>query len=461
MSKKELIIGYEHLGVLPEKPIENRAAKIFPVWPNGWPTEEQEVNNFLLENHAKGNGEMVWGCKTKQDVVENLVFNCDSPLVEPMMFNSAGEIPGIAKLKSVYDIRDEKYIFPFAIHGSAFFQLPYFNHTGLQLSEKVKEDCRKGLCKIFMHEFLEGHGFNLTWIRMFITKQCELLSIPLNSFVFADSSYLTPALQATYGTKGFYKFWWERHPGTLTDEQYNRRVHDLKNPSTKPYYFLCLNRRFRWHRTKIILEIFKRWNDKFLWSHDRPNIKEELFNNPDGQHFSFEDLLVKTKDFPKELYDILPKRIDIEHTVNDTAVRLELQEQAYINVVTETMFTEPDTLFFSEKVYKPIVALQPFILLGSYQSLKVLHEQGYKTFHPIINEEYDELKNPDERFNAIVMEIDRLSNLSHEEMHNLIKECADICIYNYQHWKRLNQNRSSLIRDIEFLEEIRDWLYAD
>jgi len=186
MSKKELIIGYEHLGVLPEKPIENRAAKIFPVWPNGWPTEEQEVNNFLLENHAKGNGEMVWGCKTKQDVVENLVFNCDSPLVEPMMFNSAGEIPGIAKLKSVYDIRDEKYIFPFAIHGSAFFQLPYFNHTGLQLSEKVKEDCRKGLCKIFMHEFLEGHGFNLTWIRMFITKQCELLSIPLNSFVFAE-----------------------------------------------------------------------------------------------------------------------------------------------------------------------------------------------------------------------------------------------------------------------------------
>jgi len=210
-----------------------------------------------------------------------------------------------------------------------------------------------------------------------------------------------------------------------------------------------------------MLEIFKRWNDKFLWSHDKPPVTEELFDNPDGQHHSFEDLFVKSKEFPRELYDILPKRIDVDHSVNDTAVRLELQEQVYVNVVTETMFTEPDTLFFSEKVYKPIVAMQPFILLGSYQSLKVLHEQGYKTFHPIINEEYDGLKNPDERFNAIVTEIDRLSNLSHEEMHNLIKECADICIYNYQHWKRLNQNRSCLIRDIEFLEEIRDWLYAN
>lgn len=460
MSKKQLIIGYDHVGMLPEKPIEGREERVFPVWLNGWPIDEVEVESFLRENHERGNGDMVWGCKTKQDVVENLIFNCDSPLIEPRMFNVVGEIPGLAKIKSVHEIEDEKYIFPLAVHGSAFIQLNYFKNNGLHLSEKVKDDCRKGLCKIFMHEFLEGHGFNLSWVKYFIEQQSKLLSIPVDSFVFADSNYLTPTLQKAYGTTGFYKFWWERHAAPLREEEYERRVNDLTNPSTKPYYFLCLNRRFRWHRTKIMLEIFHKWNDKFLWSHDKPPITEELFDNPDGQHFSFEDLYVKNKQFTRELYNILPKRIDVDHSVNDTSVRLELQEQVYINVVTETMFTEQETLFFSEKVYKPIVAMQPFILLGSFQSLEVLRKQGYRTFHPFINEEYDTLRNQDERFDAIVKEIDRLSKLSHEEMHELIKQCAEICIHNYNNWKRYNYVRSNLVRDIEFLEEIRDWLYG-
>ena len=460
MSKKELIIGYDHIGILPAKPIEHREAKVFPVWINGWPTDEEEVLLFLQENHLRGNGEMVWGCKTKQEVVDNLVFNCDSPLVEPVMFNAAGEIPFIAKIKSVHEIHDEKYIFPFAVHGSAFIQLDYFKTKGIQISEKVKEDCRKGLCKIFMHEFLEGHGFNLYWVKYFIDRQSELLSVPKDSFVFADSNYLTPKLQESYGTRGFCKFWWERHAVQLQEEEYSRRVSDLTNPTNKPYYFICLNRRFRWHRTKIMLEIHHRWNDKFLWSHDKPPVTEDLFDNPDGQHSCFEDLFIKSKKFTRELYNILPKQIDVNHSVNDTAVRLGLQEQAYINVVTETMFTELETLFFSEKVYKPIVAMQPFILLGSFQSLEVLRQQGYRTFHPFINEEYDTLRNPDERFDAIVNEIDRLSKLSHEEMHTLMKQCADICIHNYNNWKRYNSNRSNLLRDIEFLEEIRDWLYG-
>lgn len=456
---RELIIGYDHAEKRQFRQHGNCINEmLYSAWPNGWPTDEKEVSIFLEENHEVNNGDMVWGCKTKQDVLDMLVFNIADPVVDISLFDCNGRIENLAIIKHVNDIHDEKYIYPFTVHGSAFIQLKYFRENGLQLSEKVKEDCRKGTCKILMHEFLEGHGFNMTWVWRFIHHQAELLSIPVDSFIFADSNYLTPALQESYGTKGFYKFWWERHNSFLTDSEYDRRVVDVKDPSRKPYYFICLNRRFRWHRTKIILEIFKRWGNKFLWSYDKPPINKELFTNKELAHFSFEEMLVKSGDFPLELYNILPKQIDIDHGVNDTMTRLNLQEQAHISVVTETMFNEVETLFFSEKVYKPIVSLQPFILIGSYNSLKILREQGYKTFHPYINESYDSIESHVARFDAIVHEIDRLSRLPESDIIELVKKCSDICIYNYNHWKTVNESK---LRDITFLEKIREWLYAD
>ena len=62
----------------------------------------------------------------------------------------------------------------------------------------------------------------------------------------------------------------------------------------------------------------------------------------------------------------------------------------------------PDHL--SEKTFKTIATQTPFMILGNKGSLKKLHDLGYKTFHNIINENYDTLDSV-HRIEAIVEEL--------------------------------------------------------
>jgi hypothetical protein len=64
--------------------------------------------------------------------------------------------------------------------------------------------------------------------------------------------------------------------------------------------------------------------------------------------------------------------------------------------------------------------------------LRVLREQGYKTFSPYIDESYDTIENDDLRFEAIVKEIKRLNNFTGgdwEVWQTGIKEIVESRVY--------------------------------
>ena len=58
---------------------------------------------------------------------------------------------------------------------------------------------------------------------------------------------------------------------------------------------------------------------------------------------------------------------------------------------------------------------------------------GFKTFSPIIDESYDLEENSQKRFKMICDEILRLSELSMDEINDLLLELKSICIYNRNH----------------------------
>ena len=72
---------------------------------------------------------------------------------------------------------------------------------------------------------------------------------------------------------------------------------------------------------------------------------------------------------------------------------------------------------------KPIANLQPFILLGSPYTLKILHDLGYKTFGDYIDESYDIEVDNVKRLQMVAAEVIRIANMSHSEhielMHNV------------------------------------------
>jgi len=76
-----------------------------------------------------------------------------------------------------------------------------------------------------------------------------------------------------------------------------------------------------------------------------------------------------------------------------------IEDATWISVVAETL--DDERIFFpTEKTGKPMMCNKPFIVLGSKHFLKNLRKIGFKTFHPIIDESYDEIDDVIERTKA-------------------------------------------------------------
>jgi hypothetical protein len=104
----------------------------------------------------------------------------------------------------------------------------------------------------------------------------------------------------------------------------------------------------------------------------------------------------------------------------------------FINIVTETLF-DMDSIFISEKTYKPIYMYQPFIIFGNPYTLKKLKELGYKTFDKWWDESYDNETDINKRFNKIVNILEQISEWDMDRCFEIKNEMQGILIHNYKH----------------------------
>lgn len=100
-----------------------------------------------------------------------------------------------------------------------------------------------------------------------------------------------------------------------------------------------------------------------------------------------------------------------------------------IHLVTETSFHDNE-LFISEKIFKPIINYQPFIVLGPFNYLKELKKYGFKTFSDFWDESYDDIKDSKHRYLEISKLILDLNSKSINELNDIYQKTKDILIYN-------------------------------
>lgn len=156
---------------------------------------------------------------------------------------------------------------------------------------------------------------------------------------------------------------------------------------------------------------------------------------------NYKDLLYMLKlplDNAEIIKNLVPYQLDTHHLdINDlpnfftvTNYPRQFYENSYLHIVTETKFENAKTPFFSEKTWRPILNLQPFIMMGNTGSLEKLHELGFKTFSPFIDETYDQVTDDIERFSLIEKEIVKLNNMSLDAIHDWFLSIKDILIHN-------------------------------
>lgn len=112
---------------------------------------------------------------------------------------------------------------------------------------------------------------------------------------------------------------------------------------------------------------------------------------------------------------------------------IELQQRALWNVVTETIFYQ-NKQHLTEKIFKPIVARRPFILVGAVNNLAYLKSYGFKTFDRWIDESYDTIEDPDLRIQAITEELAKLCALEPIELVMMYEDMKETLDYNFNHF---------------------------
>lgn len=221
-----------------------------------------------------------------------------------------------------------------------------------------------------------------------------------------------------------------------------RRNNKILLPNT-PYSkcFINFNRRWRIHRPLFVSllacknlldkgyvslanvqEGDNNWNSVFnsLLNVVDPEVKQMLIDNKE-KIVNLDELLVDTSELVNNQYDIMANNSTIDY-----------YNQTYFSVVSETLFFEDFGRFLTEKTFKPIAFKHPFLLITAPHTLEFLKSRGYKTFHPFIDESYDEVEDNMTRMKMILAETERLCNLSPAQLNDFINGVKPIVEYNYE-----------------------------
>lgn len=341
----------------------------------------------------------------------------------------------------------------YVLYAGASAEYPFWRRSTVSIAEEVRTEYNSGK-RNFIFQCL-SEGVMIDNILLIDATMDMLSDILPNIAVFyvsgdhvAEQSYKTICERYSkqerihilagagfeIGSRGFLEFSKEYIPG----------------PRSKK--FLCFNKVTRQHRINLLQKLLK-------------------LNLVDDSYYSFSidpanlDVL---KNDDRGTYDGL---LSIEHTLplvlnmtterhNPVDVRLDdivYFNSSYFSVVTETLFYDlvkrkPDNLymhvvdtfpgvFFSEKIYKCLALNHPFVLVSTYGSLKELKKRGYKTFAPFIDESYDDIKDDDDRLDAIVSEINRLCRLSEPELIQFTHHIKEIVEHNSAHFKQTTDFR--------------------
>lgn len=304
---------------------------------------------------------------------------------------------------------------------------PYFNDkeywclcftNGVDLTAKyipddILSEIRHGELNLLLSDNLEGMVENAKHVETFI----EHLDIPTNKVVYMTSAYDTKSNINCLVADGF----------EFVQQHRSSNTSIVRKPKKR---FIYPNHRWRPHRPALVALLFnkrlldkgyvslRKADDNKTWSSycdqicqqfpELENLKDSLYNMPE-LHIDDVDFNVG---YPEELD---------QSYYNDS----------YFSIVSETNFYD-DSRFFSEKTYKNIDYEIPFILVSRPNSLSLLREKGYKTFSPYINEDYDLEIDNNKRLRMIADEVERLCNLTDDELSVLIDHLSPICKYNRQ-----------------------------
>ena len=219
------------------------------------------------------------------------------------------------------------------------------------------------------------------------------------------------------GVSWFWFYMYDKHRGTQFHFDH----------SNKKYDFLYLNKQSRPYREKL----YKKLSENGV-------LENSLHTKWPERKLPAEYELPWAQDYPDYGMD----QDIFEKPYNDTAC----------SIVSETNDNDHD-VFMTEKIWKPILAQQFFIVHGNYLYLQKLRELGFKTFNNYFEEAYDLDRDPDVRINTIVDVCNRLRDAPWQDMYLQSKALRQ---YNFNHFFNKEKLSEEINKTLNLFLEFAD-----
>lgn len=204
-------------------------------------------------------------------------------------------------------------------------------------------------------------------------------------------------------------------------------------------------------------------NDKFLYSVlDQSNLKRKMTKPESYEVFT---LMTKDKDFDyKSIYD------EYRSMVDSFPIELDVSAKTDAGIVNKPIFpreindkvafefvidSEPDLYnyginYLTEKVFNPMGYRIPFLIAGSSNTYKTLHQLGFKTFPELFDESFDKVENIGERFDRLFVTLENFLNLPLSSVEKIInsRQIQDKLDHNYNLLMKYSSSPSNIIKII-------------
>jgi hypothetical protein len=227
---------------------------------------------------------------------------------------------------------------------------------------------------------------------------------------------------------GYYDWYYFFHGFAALDWFRNiRYMPPIRNYTKVFITFNNLTTEKRSYRLNLVARLLEKKLDGYIsLNHDDEQIKTEIFN-PSSllSKPSKRKVLEQLMGHPRLTIDT-----DTQHGALSADENLETLSMGLFHLVTETIFYD-SKLHLTEKIFKPIVARRPFMLVGAPGNLAYLKSYGFLTFDRWIDESYDLETDPDQRIIKIVAEVERICQMTPDEINTMFNDMQPILEHNF------------------------------
>lgn len=384
-----------------------------------------------------------------------------SPLASRLMRENKEFKLGI---QSVNIKSDHPYIIPTGVNhdphdwtGPPYTSERYPNRLSFfeYLNKPYLKKLRKGQAMLLLDQSLEG--YQKDWLWQFFHEDCDRHGISPNAIIYVTGNLAAAEQYDQWANKFDIKERLKVYPYANFESDIQMTAKKMRLSNNFEYYldykknnidniklYNCMNKRLRGHRIYFYLYLYRaNLLDDGLVSMNK--VKD--FSSVRLDYFDQKEIMQAKKALPRKIYDEDNTEKNDLFYIN--RIHQQVYKDSWLSIVPEASYFDWErSIFLSEKTFKPIACMNPFVILGSKGSLVKLRDLGYKTFDGFIDESYDRLDDY-ERFEAVIKIIEDLKSIPDKLA--WYESMRDILEYNYNHLQ------SSKIQITDVYKKIKEY----